>query len=248
MRRIAPFLSLAVALLASFPVRAEGELVADLSEHLVAITTGFSGAKVLLFGATDGPGDVIMVVRGPSESPVVRRKDNSTGIWMNQDHVTFQGAPSFYQIAASRPLADFAPPDILENHQIGIENVRLDVSEQTADATRLEDFRNSFLRLKQNAGLFGKELASIDILGNRLFRANLNFPSNVPVGAYSVEVYLVREGQVVSAEITPLHISKAGVGAEVSQFAYDYAAFYGIISVLIAVAAGWLASAFFRRA
>ncbi|HEY1432673.1 MAG TPA: TIGR02186 family protein, partial [Stellaceae bacterium] len=35
--------------------RAEG-LVADLTSHLIAITTGFTGASVVLFGATDGPG------------------------------------------------------------------------------------------------------------------------------------------------------------------------------------------------
>ena len=41
-------------------------LVADASRHLVAITTGFVGTKVLLFGATEGEGDVIIVVRGPA--------------------------------------------------------------------------------------------------------------------------------------------------------------------------------------
>ena len=39
-------------------------LVADLSNHPVAITTGFTGTDVLLFGATDGPGDVVIVVSG----------------------------------------------------------------------------------------------------------------------------------------------------------------------------------------
>ena len=31
-------------------------LVADLSSHLIAITTGFTGTEVLLFGAKEGPG------------------------------------------------------------------------------------------------------------------------------------------------------------------------------------------------
>ena len=34
------------------------QLVADLSSHLIAITTGFTGTEVVLFGTTDGAGDV----------------------------------------------------------------------------------------------------------------------------------------------------------------------------------------------
>ena len=45
------------------PVCAQ-EVVADLSDHLIAVTTGFSGTKLLLFGAIDGEAaDVIVVVR-----------------------------------------------------------------------------------------------------------------------------------------------------------------------------------------
>ena len=40
----------------------DAPLVADVSENLVAITTGFTGKEILLFGATDGPGDIAIVV------------------------------------------------------------------------------------------------------------------------------------------------------------------------------------------
>ena len=46
-------------------------LVVDLSNHLVAITTGFTGTKVLLFGAVEDEGDVIVTVRGPDQDMVV---------------------------------------------------------------------------------------------------------------------------------------------------------------------------------
>ena len=65
-------LALILALSAA-PARAE-PLVADLSDDVIAITTGFTGSDVLLFGATEGEGDVIVVVRGPMGPQVVRRK------------------------------------------------------------------------------------------------------------------------------------------------------------------------------
>ena len=56
-------------------------LVADLSRHLVAITTGFVGTDVLLFGATDDAGDVVVIVPGPDRSVVVHRKSRVLGVW-----------------------------------------------------------------------------------------------------------------------------------------------------------------------
>src|ERR1700724_3696361 len=64
-------------------------LVADLTSHLIAITTGFTGASVVLFGATDGPGDVIVAVRGPEREMTVRRKRRVAGIWANTEQGTF---------------------------------------------------------------------------------------------------------------------------------------------------------------
>ncbi len=73
-------------------------VVADLSSHLVAITTGFTGASVVLFGATDGPGDVIAVVRGPDRPVTVWRKSEIAGIWANTDSMSFARVPSFYAV------------------------------------------------------------------------------------------------------------------------------------------------------
>src|SRR2546426_9410212 len=93
------------------PPRAEA-LAADLTSHLIAITTGFTGTSVVLFGATDGPGDVIVVVRGPEREITVRRKSRVAGIWVNTQEVTFANVPSFYAVAASRPVPDILSPGV----------------------------------------------------------------------------------------------------------------------------------------
>jgi hypothetical protein len=59
------------------------ELIADISERRIDITTGFSGAEVLVFGAIEGEGDVVVVARGPSQNMVLRRKERQFGIWIN---------------------------------------------------------------------------------------------------------------------------------------------------------------------
>ncbi len=251
-------LALGVALLAPLGAQAQGAraaavpageekpIVADLSKHLVAITTGFAGTDVLLFGATDGPGDVVLVVRGPAHEETVRRKDRMGIIWANKSAVTFSNAPAFYYVASNNPAEDILPQPVLERHQILARNLDLRVEGLTEDESRVA-FREALERLKTGRGLYGYDPGGVNLLGNRLFRAELNFPANVPTGTYMVEVYLVRDGDVVSAEITPLIISKVGVGADVFHFAHNQSALYGIAAIIIAVFAGWLAGVAFRK-
>lgn len=224
---------------------AETPLVADLSKHLVAITTGFSGTEVLLFGAIEDKGDVVVVVRGPARQEVVRRKARIGGIWINEASAEIL-APSFYRIAASRPLEQIAAPEVLQRHQIGTSHLHFEMQDLGDEAAAAE-FHNALLRLKQRRDLYGDKVLPVSFLGNRLFRTEMRFPANVPIGTYSVEVYLLENGQVVSAQTTPLIISKIGVGADVYDFAHNQPAIYGIIAILVAISAGWLAATAFKK-
>ena len=220
-------------------------LVADLSNHLVAITTGFTGAKVLLFGATDGPGDIVVVIRGPAKDMLVRRKERIGPIWVNATSVTVRDVPSYYRMASSRPPEEFAPEFLLSRHQIGIENIRLEAAD--TPIADLAAFREALVRLKTDEGLYSAESDGVSLMSNRLFRTELYFPSDVPTGTYLVQIYLFRNGAVTAAEIVPFTVSKIGVGADIYDFAQNYGFLYGLLAMMLAVTAGYGASAAFRR-
>ena len=74
--------------------------------HLIAVTAGFVGTKLLLFGAIDDEGEVAVVVRGPEGPMVVRRKERVAGIWINRAQARFAPVPLFYWVATSRPFAE----------------------------------------------------------------------------------------------------------------------------------------------
>lgn len=227
------------------PAQAQ-QLVADLSSHLVAITTGFTGADILLFGAVEGTGDVVVTIRGPAEDETVRRKVRVAGIWINGPEVRFQGVPVFYAVFSSRPLAEAVTPELADLHQIGADHLVLR-AESPRDPAEVALFRDALVRVKERQGLYLPQGGRLVFLGSRLFRANLVFPGNVPTGSYTVEVLLIRNGTVISAQTTPLYISQAGASADVYEFAHRQSAFYGLIAIVVAVATGWLAGAVFRR-
>lgn len=246
-RRAASRLGGAVLLalaLAAGPARGAA-VVADLSSHIIAISSGFTGASVVLFGATDGPGDIVAVVRGPEREMTVWRKGKVAGIWVNAESATFTNVPSFYAVAASRPLGEAVQPAAAALYRIGTANLKLE-SKSPITADQASRFAQALVEEQRRAGLFAGETGKIAFLGERLFRASLGFPANVPTGTYLVEVFLVRDRDVVGGQTTPLIVSKVGVDAAVSDFATREAAAYGAIAVLTAVVAGWLASLPFR--
>jgi len=228
------------------PARAADELVADISQHLVAITTGFTGADVLLFGATESAGDVVVIVRGPEGAEKVRRKGRVAGIWLNEAEMTFETVPAFYAIAANRPLHEFVPERVGARHQIGLRHLRLTPPEDAHPET-VDAFSEGLIRNKQAAKLFTRQPARIVFLGNRLFRTDMHLPANAPVGTYTVRTFLIRDGDVVSAGITPLVVGKVGFEAGVFGLAHRHSLAYGVLAILIAAMAGWVAGLVFRK-
>ncbi len=223
-------------------------LVADLSQRLVAITTGFAGTNVLLFGAVDGQGDVVVVVRGPDRPVTMHRKSRVLGVWANTAQMTFERAPSFYTVASSSPLEKIALDTVRVRHELGVGALRLELPPAKASPNVAKEWRAGLIRNFQRAGLYSREERPITFLGNRLFRVEIHLPANVPTGAYQAVTYLLRDGEVLSAQTMPLFVSKVGAEAYVFDFAVRHSAYYGLIAIAIALMAGWLAHLAFRKA
>jgi len=243
-----PLFALAVFAILQIPADAvrDNALVVDLSDDLIGISTGFTGANVLLFGATDGEGDVIVLVRSPDSRVVVRRKSRVAGIWINTDELTFDDAPGFYQVAASGPVADILPARLLETNQIGVDNIVFKPHEFLSPSEE-QVFREALVRNKQRSGLYGESVGDVSIQGGRLFRTRLELPANVPTGEYTVTVLLVDNREVVSRSTRQLSVRKVGIEAKVTEFAFEQSLWYGILAVLIALIAGWFAGFVFRK-
>ncbi len=242
-----------LALLAT-PALAEGEqIVAGLSQNAVSITANFDGSEILIYGAvkrdapapTDAPMEVIITVEGPSVPLIVRRKDRRAGIWINTEAVTIDSAPTFYAVATTGPLTSILKDTENLRYQITIPRVIRAVG-ITAEATNAADFVLALLRLRDDAGLYRLDQGKVEILEETLFRTDVILPANLTDGEYRVRIFLTRDGRVIDTQERIIGVRKEGLERFLFNLAHEQPLISGLVAVLLAVVAGWAASAAFR--
>jgi uncharacterized protein (TIGR02186 family) len=193
--------------------------------------------------------DVIVVLDGMAQPLLVRRKSNVAGLWVNTDAVGFESAPSYYAIVSTRPIEEIADTALLEKHAIGLEQVRLAPAAKSVIDTQpaeLKSFKDAVIRLKQKDGLYLKEDYAVIFIGRGLFRSSLELPANVPVGPLTARVYLFREGELLSTFQSRVRLEREGIELWLYRFAMRQPVLYGLMAVIVAIAAGLIASTAFR--
>lgn len=233
-------------------------LVTGLSASIISIESNFTGSEIVLFGtiepdaqtiARPEPYDIVVVVRGPVQQVVVRRKERLAGIWMNADWREFVEFPSYLAMISSRPISDMATPDLLIRYQLGLDyQILLQPSgPASAPAPGSESFERAAIRLKRQRDLFLEQPYGVQFLSATLFQARIPLPATVPVGSYETVVYLLRGGALLSQGRIDLLVRKSGFEQMVYSLAREQPLVYGAGAALIALLAGWLAGFIFRR-
>jgi uncharacterized protein (TIGR02186 family) len=230
----------------------------DISTRSVAVTSGFSGSRIVVFGAVhnslqasaeQGLYDVVVVLEGAETPLTARRKSNVAGIWINTQSVVFEGVPSYYTISSTRPIEQISIPRLFDEHEIGFRHVRILPSRSSPNLSEaeLQGFREAIVRLKAKEGLYQKKETGVKFIGRSLFRTSIDLPANVPIGTVVARTYLFRDAELIAKNTAEVELERQGLEALMYTFAFDYPLLYGIFAVAVAVAAGLVASAAFNR-
>ncbi len=249
MKKLLPALILALCFLL-LPCQVQAQrgrtVMVDLASSSVDITTGFTGARVVLFGVRAEKGDVAVVVRGPSRRTVVRRKEAVLGMWMNKESVEFLDVPVYYDYALSAPEPLIASREILQENKIGLNALDFRPVSDEDEATA-RSFKEALIRNRQRRGVYPLEPSNVVFLNENFFRVNFYVPANVPTGDYAIRTYLFRDGKISDVQTTSLKVAQTGFSARIYNFAHSQSLTYGLIAVALAVFFGWAANTFLRR-
>ncbi|MEM9975756.1 MAG: TIGR02186 family protein [Pseudomonadota bacterium] len=229
------------------------EVVAGLSQNRISITTNFDGSEILIFGAIkredaipdDSPLGVIVTVSGPSEPVVVRKKERRFGIWVNTHAVEVDSAPSFYAVATSGEWFNVIRDVEDLRHKLSVARAIRSVG-APAGVENAADFTSALIRIRQEADLYQTNIGAVEVSEDTLFNTSIALPANLTEGDYRTRFVITRGGRVVDIHETALFVQKVGLERFLYNLAHEQPLVYGLLSLFIAITAGWGASAMFR--
>ncbi|MEP2922068.1 MAG: TIGR02186 family protein [Sulfitobacter sp.] len=241
-----------ILILLAGAVSADEEVVLGLSQNKVSITTNFNGSEILVFGAvkreepipTDSDLQVIVTVAGPSAPVLVRRKEKRLGIWVNVDAVEVDSAPSFYAVNTSVPLNEALSAVEDQRHKVSIPRAIRSIG-APANITNAGDFVQSLIRIRKGEDLYQLNEDEVTVEEQTLFRTSVELPSALTEGNYETRIFLTRDRQVVAQYETLIDVRKVGIEQFLFILSREQSFLYGLLSLAIAVLAGWGASAVF---
>jgi uncharacterized protein (TIGR02186 family) len=227
-------------------------LVPEVSQHEVQVRQGFRGTELLLFGAILTPDgtragqdyDIVVVLKGPTRSIVLREKQRIAGIWVNAESTEFRSAPTFFAVASSKPISRIVDDKTAAIYELGLPWLQLspigayNPKEQARFSAGLVD-------LMQREQLYKDDPKGVKISEQVLYQARIKLPSSVQTGTYTAETFAITKGRVVASAIARVEVKKLGFERAVAQFAEYNGFFYGLLAVALSVAMGFMAGRLF---
>ena len=250
-RRLAALMFAAPLMMA----QAKPVLVPDVSQRDIEIAYSFTGAELLLFGAILYPGgrvpserdaQIVVVVKGPVQPILVREKQKIAGIWVNAARMRYLSAPSFYGIASSKPIEQLVDERTRAIYELGLGSLQLSPASSTPTGEQ-QRFVRGLVDLKRRTGLYFEAPGAVEISDGVLYRARVKIPARVPVGRFTAETFLIRDGRVVAAAVKEIAIRKSGFERFVARAADRDSVLYGLSAVALSVLFGWAAGWVARR-
>lgn len=227
-------------------------LVPEVSQHEIQVRQGFTGAELLLFGAILTPEgtragrdfDIVVVLKGPTQSIVLREKQKVAGVWLNAASTGFRSAPGFFAVASSRPVRQIVDDKTAAIYELGLPWLQLspigaiEPKEQTRFAAGLVD-------LMARKGLYQQAERGVKVSEQVLYQARIALPSSVQIGTYTAETFAISRGRVVASATSAVEVRKLGFELAVADFAERYSFLYGMAAVAVSVLMGWAAGRLF---
>jgi uncharacterized protein (TIGR02186 family) len=148
-------------------------------------------------------------------------------------------------VASSRPLDEVLTNTEDLRYKISLERMIRSVGAPQG----IEDaasFTEAVVRIREANGLYSEARDRIRVTEETLFQTEISLPSNLVEGDYIARIFLTRNKQVVDSFETSITVRKVGLERWIYNLAYEKPLVYGLLSLFIAISAGWLASAVFR--
>jgi len=247
MRKLA-WLGLMTAILLVPGVAAAASADLRLFPDRVDIGTFFQGVGVNIQGEIPPGCEAVVEIQGDTAQEALLRKGRRAGLWMTVGEIRVENAPNLYLVLSSAKKIPQLPG---EETPWGLSAWKSRLKFQGALTDReIGLFFNEFLALKKSEELYDAFPGTLQIAnspaGRTALKGTFSLPAKVPPGHYQVRLSIIKDGKVLEQKNEKLEVKMVGFPALLASLAYEHAAFYGILAVVIAIATGFLMGFLFK--
>jgi hypothetical protein len=232
-----------------------------LSTSQINISTFYNGTTLKAEGTIPADVDVLLEVQGPKRNVELKLKGKVAGLlWMNKTDVELENVPSVYMVYTP----DKVGSDLFMTELgIGSDNLMKDLSILHAGYQKLvrdivikpasEDkmfIFGEYVKLMEKAGVYAVNNGTVAYGavkdGKKPFTVVLNIPPKMSAGQYKVKAIVVKNGKILVQTAVPLTLQLSGFPKLIATLSRDHALLFGIMAVVIAVAAGLIIGMLFK--
>ncbi|MGE4291772.1 MAG: TIGR02186 family protein [Desulfovibrio sp.] len=232
---------LATLALACGPAQADPAASLNSLPKTITIGTDYNGEILTFSGSVPEGSTAVVRMIGDRGDKHFKQKGKVLGmLWMNLATVSIPDVPGVLLIGLDGQTGADCD-SALAGADLGFQSFR---------GTTDEGVFKEFLHLKQNEGLYQVQQGAIEYApakdGHRDFTARLALPSALRKGDYEVQLFAVRDGQVVAQAVDRIPAVLVGFPSMLSSLAFGHALLYGIMATFIAIMAGLLMTLVFK--
>lgn len=239
------------ALLAT-PSSAVAELTARANHDRISVGFFYNGSTVSVSGVSEPGTDLIVKISAPDASLALKQKGKVAGLlWMNVGTLEFGNVPPLYFLASTKPVEDLLSRDERRRYGIGYAALQQNVLiEPLSDEKERDKWFSEYVSYRESMHLYtvkkgGFSLEQVD--DAQRYRVVFDWPYQALPGTYQVTVYAVRDGKVAETANSSVVVEQVGGVSYLATTAKKHGAFYGLLSVVAALTAGFGVGMIFRK-
>lgn len=207
----------------------------------------YHGQSVRVSGAVPPGHELAIVISDGARDPIeLKIKGRIWGVlWANVGEMTLDSVPSLYLAATSTDLSKLGNAAVLDRLAVGYG--ALQSRSRVSPAGAADEERRlfmEFIKLKEREKLYAIDEGGVrlqpDGAGGLRFSADFFFPPDVPPERFDVRLLIFAEGGGSLLDRADILVTQAGLVAWISSLAQERGLVYGLLSVMVALAAGLL--------
>lgn len=252
-------LTIALSLILFAPAYSFAHLTIKANHDHIKINFFYHGDEVTVSGSSDANADIIVKITSPEVHQIMKKKGKVAGLlWMNVGTLNFEHIPNLYMLYSSGRLEEILSREEMDKYIIGYPSLfkRVEIHPVDNEADKERWFRE-FVKFKEASKLYNVAENSVSITkggevtktqsGLQDYHLRIAWPYQAPPGEYTITVYAVKDKRVIESAEAKVRVEQVGGVKILADMAKNNSILYGIISIVVAVAAGFGVGMIFRK-